>query len=49
MKNWKTLLIGALIPVGAIAVYVQVSEPDTLGERFDEATEEVGDEIDDNT
>lgn len=49
MNNWKTLVIGALIAVGAIAIYIQVNEPDTMGEQFDEAVEEVGDEIDDNT
>ena len=49
MKGWKMMLAGAAIAVAAILAYIAFDKPDTLGERFDEAVEEVGDEIDDNT
>jgi hypothetical protein len=51
MSNKGLLTIIAVILVGIFAVIlVQMNqEPDTFGEQVNEAIEEVGDEIDDNT
>ena len=51
MENKGLLTIIAVVLIGIFAVIViqMNQEPDTIGEHIDEAVEEIGDEIDDNT
>lgn len=51
MENKGLLTVIAVILIGIFAVMViqMNQEPDTFGDQVNEAIEEVGDEIDDNT
>ena len=48
MKAWKVLIAGGAIAIAAFFTYAAFDSEQNLGEKVDEASEEVKDEIDDH-